>query len=87
MTNSTKTRKVFYTEMSVTNHVWTELIPGTTQRETVYGTTVVEAQDWADVPENGIYRDRTYKITKCFRSETPGARGQLVGHYSDPWTD
>lgn len=78
-------RQVFYTEMRRTTHEWTEIIPGTTQRETVYGTTIIEAQDWADVPENGIYRDRTYKITKYYRSNRPGTLGQLVGHSSDPF--
>lgn len=86
MTNSTGTRKVFYTEVSRTAYEWTELIPGTLQRETVYGTTIIEAQDWADVPENGIYRDRTYRITKCCRANRPGVLGQLVGHSSSPWT-
>lgn len=86
MTTSTNTRKVFYTEVSRTSYEWMEFIPGSTQRETVYGTTVIEAQDWADVPENGIYRDRTYRITKCYRSNRPGTLGQLVGHCSDPWT-
>lgn len=77
---------VFYTEVSVTSHVWQELIPGTQRYETVYGTTVIEAQDWADVPENGAYRDRTYKITKAYRSTVPHHRGDLVGHSSAPWT-
>lgn len=82
---SETTRKVYYTEMSRTHHTWTEMIPGTTQRETVYGTTIIEAQDWADIPENGIYRDRTYKITKCYRSTVPHHLGDLVGHSSAPW--
>jgi hypothetical protein len=86
MAQKISTRKVFYTEMSRTSYEWTEFIPGTTQRETVYGTTIIEAQDWADVPENGIYRDRTYKITKCYRANRPDVLGQLVGHSSDPWT-
>lgn len=79
-------RKVYYTEMARTEYTWTELIPGTSQRQTVYGTTIIEAQDWADVPENGIYRDRTYRITKCYRSNRPGTLGQLVGHSSAPWS-
>lgn len=77
---------VFYTEMTRRTYTWEEIIPGTTRTETVYGTTIIEAQDWADVPENGIYRDRTYKITKAYRSHAPGYLGQLVGHSSDPYT-
>lgn len=79
-------RQVFYTEMARRTHEWTEIIPGTTREEPVYGTTIIEAQDWADVPENGIYRDRTYKITKCYRSNRPDTLGQLVGHSSDLYT-
>jgi len=79
-------RQVFYTEMARRTYTWQETIPGTTRQETVYGTTIVQAQDWADVPENGIYRDRTYKITMAYRSNTPNGLGQLVGHSSDPYT-
>jgi hypothetical protein len=54
---------------------------------TDYYTTVVKRQTWADVPENGIYAGREYKITEAYISQDPGHIGQLIGHSSSPWSD
>lgn len=50
-------------------------------------TTVVQRQDWADVPENGAYAGRSYKIVTRYISRSADTRGQYIGSSSSPWED
>lgn len=52
-----------------------------------YLTTVTIRQDYADVPENGIYAGRSYKRTERYISNTADHVGQFIGSGSEPWTD
>jgi hypothetical protein len=49
-------------------------------------TTVISREEWADVPENGAYAGRTYKIVERYISNRPDTRGQIIGSSSTPWS-
>ena len=49
-------------------------------------TKVVERQDWANTPANGIYAGKSYKITTLFSSTVAGYRHIMTGRSSEPFT-
>lgn len=50
-----------------------------------YLTVVVEREDWADVPENGIYAGKSYRRTTRYVGTTEGYRHIMTGSSSAPW--
>lgn len=59
--------------------------PNGSARSHDYYTTVVIRQDWANVPENGIYAGRSYRIVERYISNRPDTPGQYIGRSSSPW--
>lgn len=78
--------KVTYTEISEAKHTEISSAPnGSTRNNVDHYTTVIERQDWANIPENGIYAGCSYKITTRYISSDPNYRGQSCGSSSSPW--
>lgn len=50
-----------------------------------YLTVVVEREDWADVPENGIYAGKSYRRTTRYAGTVEGYRHVMLGSSSAPW--
>lgn len=61
--------------------------PNGSSRSHDFYTTVVSRQVWADIPENGIYAGRVYRIVEHYISGSPDRRGQQMDRSSQPWTD
>lgn len=78
--------KVTYTHISESKHTAISSAPnGSTRNNLDCYTTVIERQDWADTPENGVYAGRSYRITTRYISNSPDYRGQSCGSSSSPW--
>jgi hypothetical protein len=73
---------IFMTQISEAKWFTNSTAPNGSSSATDYYTAVVSLQDWADVPENGVYRGRTYKITETYISNDPNTRGQLISRSS-----
>lgn len=52
---------------------------------TDYYTVVVLRQDWADVPENGVYAGRSYKITEHYISHERNGLDRCISSSATPW--
>lgn len=66
----------------------TSTAPNGSSRCIDYYRTVTRRQDWADVPENGIYAGRSYKLVDVYISSKPDDnRGHLISSSSSPWTE
>lgn len=50
-----------------------------------YYTTVEIIVDFHDVPENGVYRDRSYLRTELWISHSPTYKGQLMRSSDSPY--
>lgn len=62
--------------------------PNGSSRGTDYYTSVVVRQDWADVPENGIYAGRSYRQNWRYHSSFEDGTGTMrVSSNSQPWRD
>lgn len=82
------TPAVTRTEVSRIAHApVTSTAPNGSSTGTDYWTTVVIREEWADVPENGVYAGRVYRITRNYISTDPHHIGQLAGSSSSPWVD
>jgi hypothetical protein len=80
--------QVTYTETSRTTHKPLHTTaPNGSSSGWEYWTTIVQRQVWADVPENGIYAGRSYKITLRHMSTDPNTLGTGISSSSTPWTD
>lgn len=76
--------KVFYTEVSEVKSSSRSKAPNGSSEAIDHYTVITRIQDWADVPENGKYRDRSYLIKETYISNTPHYLGQLISSSSTP---
>ena len=62
--------------------------PNGSSSGTDYHTVVIVRQDWTDVPANGVYAGRSYRIRQFYISPDPRhPRSQYIGSDSSPWQD
>jgi hypothetical protein len=79
-----------YTDAEVSEHKsdsYSSAPNGSVRNVHDFYTTVVSRQDWHDVPENGVYAGRSYRITDRYISNRPETRGQLISSSSQPWVE
>lgn len=62
--------------------------PNGSSSGTDYRTTTISRQDWADLPENGIYAGKTYRITEVWMSSVEDGTGTIrYCSSSQPWPE
>ncbi len=80
---ATKTNE---TLVSTTTSSRRTIAPNGSSEGVEYWTTEVYRQDWLDVPENGLYAGRSYRLTRSYVSCHERERGHFYGSSSDVWT-
>jgi hypothetical protein len=77
------------TETEIRSSNWSQrsTAPNGSSSSIDHWTSVVSRQDWANVPENGIYAGLSYKITRLYISPRADTRGQSVSSSSSPWIE
>jgi hypothetical protein len=80
-------RQVTYVEVSEhKSDSWSTAPNGSARCHDFY-TVVISRQEWANVPDNGIYAGLVYRITDRYISPDPRFRGQLMDSSSQPWKE